>query len=297
MRQRNAIAVLVLLAVAVPASAAQRVRISVMGLFHPQQLVVAAAPGETLVVTAGKKEFTVADGRPVTLRRSEQQIVVTGERRRLRAARVKFTSQQGTDAEFVLSLPGKLHRRYRGELSVLAAQANLVVVVDMDLETAVASIVAAELPSDIAPLEALKAQAVAVRAYLVAGEKRHAYADFCDTTHCQFLRNPPPAGSPPARATLATEGLVLAWKGQPFAAMYSAACGGRTRSATKAETAGGDYPYFAVDCAYCRRRALKRRGHGVGMCQTGASGMARDGKPFRAILAHYFPNTTIESLR
>jgi stage II sporulation protein D len=35
-------------------------------------------------------------------------------------------------------------------------------------------------------------------------------------------------------------------------------------------------------------------GHGVGLCQRGAVGMARSGKDFRLILANYFPNTTIE---
>jgi stage II sporulation protein D len=39
------------------------------------------------------------------------------------------------------------------------------------------------------------------------------------------------------------------------------------------------------------------RGHGVGLCQRGAVGMARSGQNFRAILTYYFPNTTIETLR
>ena len=37
-------------------------------------------------------------------------------------------------------------------------------------------------------------------------------------------------------------------------------------------------------------------GHGVGMCQTGAVGMANDGKGFREILAHYYPNAKVEKL-
>jgi stage II sporulation protein D len=39
------------------------------------------------------------------------------------------------------------------------------------------------------------------------------------------------------------------------------------------------------------------RGHGVGMCQRGAIGMALDGKDLRTILDHYFPNTTVESVQ
>src|SRR6266571_2973368 len=62
----------------------------------------------------------------------------------------------------------------------------------MDRETATASVVAAENTPDT-PLEALKAQAVAARSYFVAGRGRHHDFDFCDTTHCQFLREPPSA--------------------------------------------------------------------------------------------------------
>ncbi len=35
-------------------------------------------------------------------------------------------------------------------------------------------------------------------------------------------------------------------------------------------------------------------GHGVGLCQTGADAMGQSGVSFEAILAHYFPGTTVE---
>ncbi|HJX64587.1 MAG TPA: SpoIID/LytB domain-containing protein [Polyangia bacterium] len=37
-------------------------------------------------------------------------------------------------------------------------------------------------------------------------------------------------------------------------------------------------------------------GHGVGMCQTGAVGMAEAGKKYREILRHYYPNTALRKL-
>ena len=37
-------------------------------------------------------------------------------------------------------------------------------------------------------------------------------------------------------------------------------------------------------------------GHGVGMCQTGAIGMANDGKTFRQILQHYYPRAEVKAL-
>src|SRR6202790_919501 len=38
------------------------------------------------------------------------------------------------------------------------------------------------------------------------------------------------------------------------------------------------------------------QGHGIGLCQRGASAMARTGATFREILAHYFPNTSLTSI-
>ena len=37
-------------------------------------------------------------------------------------------------------------------------------------------------------------------------------------------------------------------------------------------------------------------GHGVGMCQTGAMEMARQGASHAAILQHYYAGTTLETL-
>jgi SpoIID/LytB domain protein len=36
-----------------------------------------------------------------------------------------------------------------------------------------------------------------------------------------------------------------------------------------------------------------RQGHGVGLCQRGASAMAQHSADFREIILHYFPDTTI----
>ena len=97
---------------------------------------------------------------------------------------------------FRLTVPGKIHRVYRGRLTIDSAARNgeLLAVVSMDRETAVASIVAAEM-AESSPMEALKAQAVATRSFLAAGA-RHQDFDFCDTTHCQFLKSPPPLDEP-----------------------------------------------------------------------------------------------------
>jgi stage II sporulation protein D len=159
-------------------------------------------------------------------------------------------------ASVTLTVPGKLTRLYRGSLSISVRDGVLIPVVTMPTELAVASIVAGEAPSH-ASLEALKVQAIVSRSFLLATPSPHAGLDACDTTHCQFLRSPPPAHSPAALATLATRGIVLTWRPTPESplrivrAMYARSCGGHTRA--RPQTSPGEYPFYAVSCDFCLR--------------------------------------------
>jgi stage II sporulation protein D len=173
----------------------------------------------------------------------------------MHASEVIFTSRDGGTAEFRLAIPGKITRCYRGKLQVIAHSKSLVPIVTMDLETAVMSVVAAEdLPNT--PIEALKAQAVVARSYLLAGKGRHHDFDFCDTTHCQFLREPPQPNSPAAIATRTTRGLVLGYQNHMFAAMYTRSCSGHTRTPSELGMPTSSYPYFSVECKYCREHPV-----------------------------------------
>jgi hypothetical protein len=230
------------------------VRIGVLGLFHPHEFVVHALPGTALVLHAGQESmvFEPSSGADAThIGISGNDIFVQGRTRVFRAPALTISGRRNDPVDFILSVPGKITRHYRGLLEVTPSGQTLVAVVTMDRETAVASVVVAETAPDT-PLEALKAQAVAVRSYLVAGHGRHRAFDFCDTTHCQFLREPPPAGSAVAHAVAATCGLVLAYDSQPFAAMYTRSCSGRTHTPEELGLSSGAYPYYSVDCRYCR---------------------------------------------
>jgi stage II sporulation protein D len=229
---------------------AKEVQIGVLGLFHSRDVAISAVPGKSL--ECGNDQQTRIAGQPwqLHLLRSEMR-VTTGVSAETSSS---FTCDDGYGGptEFRVSIPGKIARLYHGRLKVAPKKSELLIVVTMDLETAVASVVAAESPPD-ASMEALKAQAVAARSFLVAGGKRHHDFDFCDTTHCQFLRQPPVDRSPAALAATATRGLVLAYGDHPFPAMYSASCGGRTHSLEELGLPVRDYPYFPVECPYCRR--------------------------------------------
>lgn len=268
---------------------AETVRIGVFGLFHPLQLKLSAVKGGALEVRAGAATFVLRDAETATVALRDGAIEC---RWRGGAARSRTIYASPRDGGLILVVPGKIERQFRGRLEIGVSKGALQPVVFMDLEVAVASVVAAESPPGAA-IEALKAQAVVARSFYVAAHRRHAAFDFCDTTHCQFLRAPPRASEAAARAALTTRGLILAWHGAPVAALYSAHCGGRTRTPDRA--APGDYPYFAVACSSCARgpRHGVTAGHGIGLCQTGAAAMASAGAGFRAILEHYYPNTVL----
>lgn len=252
---------------------AASVRIGVFGLFHPQELEIRPVAGQVIEVHS-----------------STGVQVLEGTRSQRLTGAAKVGGRGGADAGFVLSVPGKIQREYHGRLEVRAGTKSLVAIVEMDREVAVASIVGAEAPD--APLEAQKAQAVVTRSFLAASRARHDGFDFCDTTHCQFLREPQAPRSTPGQVVAATRGLALAYQGRPFAALYSADCGGRTRTPEDAGWRAEPYPYFAVECPV--RGAVS--GHRIGYCQRGAAEMAKRGSLFREILAHFFPATEIVEL-
>jgi hypothetical protein len=295
------------------------VRVGVFGLFHPQELVVSAVGGvvslggdkHSCVLRAGDEARLEAPAAAASERsessRSEwgwgptsKNIRQGGSVRVACAAAVfstravRITGPTGQSADLQLSVPGRITRRFHGRLDVILDGSELVPVVSMDLETAVASVVAAEQIGSTPP-EALKAQAVAARSFFIAARRRHGGFGFCDTTHCQFLREPPAADHPAARAARETAGLVLTFRGAPFPAFYSASCGGRTRTLADAGLEDADgYPYFSVECGR-HHAAGDRNGHGIGMCQKGAASLAAErGASFAEILQHYYPVTTLE---
>ncbi len=324
---------------------AQDVRIGVLGLFHPREVKLQASQKEAVVIQAAGQTFVLEPGSPMAASFwiSNGALLFDFGGHVLRAAEIHAAARNNGAVSFLLTVPGKITRAYRGTLVVKASRGEVVPIITMDLETAVASAVAAESGSD-APPEALKAQAVVARSYFVAGGGRHRAFDFCDLTHCQFLREPPAKDSPAAVAALETRGLVLTFQDKPFAAMFSRSCGGRTRTPADVDLPGSGYPYFSVVCDFCYRNpsrwtrklssedaalltkgesgrlAVDRRlgwhavpsnnftsreedgqvtlegvgqGHGIGLCQRGAKGMADKGGGFRQILDHYFPNTAL----
>jgi len=139
---------------------AQNVRIGVLGIFHPHQLTLAACEGDAIVVTAGGQTLFLqprSSTDSLEIRASGDVLVLGYAGKEIRARDIHAAGRNRDTTDFVLSVPGKIARRYRGTLGVTIVDGVLVAVVAMDLETAVASVVHAESLANT-PLEALKAQ-------------------------------------------------------------------------------------------------------------------------------------------
>jgi peptidoglycan hydrolase-like amidase len=251
-----------------------------------------------LDVAGRERHFTLQPGQAAGINLWESSVDLFVRRTQVSGLTiVRVSGLGGTAGELLVSVPGKVERRYKGILEVRAAGNVLEAILITDRELAVASAVAAE--SALSRLtEAMKAQAVVTRSNYVLARPRHSGFDFCDTTHCQVLREPVRPGSAAEQAASETAGLIIAYAGAPVVALFSASCGGQTRTLADAGLEPQEYPYFSVPCFPCRRETRESttrlpRGHGVGLCQFGAAAMAREGATFRDILEHYFPNVTV----
>lgn len=231
---------------------AQSVRVRVLSRFHPTHLELRAAGVSTLDITVAGQDFVLQPGMASSV--AELDIDGEGLHVLIRGHEIHARDLRAGDstgpAEILLSVPGKIGRRYQGLLTISVREGELAADVEMDLETAVASAVRAESEPGT-PLEALKAQAVVTRSYYLAGKGRHADNEFCDLTHCQVLREPPSPDNPAGRAARETRSLVLAYQEKPFAAMFTRSCGGRTRTPVETGLPTNGYPYYAVVCDYC----------------------------------------------
>ena len=125
-------------------------------------------------------------------------------------------------------------RTYRGAVEIFGnSRRTLTVVNELPLEEYLLGVVPNELsPTAFGELEALKAQAVAARTYIVAnlGQYRAEGYDICDTDSCQVYFGAGTEDPLATRAVTETRGTIATYEGAPIKALYSSTCGGRTES-------------------------------------------------------------------
>src|SRR3989441_8509103 len=127
------------------------------------------------------------------------------------------------------------NRSYRGKIEVFGNSRNTFTVVnELPLEEYLLGVVPNELnPVTFGEIEALKAQAVAARTYIMRnlGQYKNEGYDICATDACQVYMGQGTENALSTRAVMETSGGIATYRDQPINALYSSTCGGRTEDA------------------------------------------------------------------
>lgn len=165
-------------------------------------------------------------------------------------------------------------RKYRGRMYVRAAGGKVDVINYVPLESYLASVLGGEMGAGW-PLEALKAQAVVARSYVLAkmkASKRRAY-DVDATVLSQVYKGLIGEAASTRRAVEETDSRVLTYRGEIIEAYFHSTCGGRTEDGRSLWGGNLDYltslqdPYCedAPDYFWVLRVAPKELGAKVGL--------------------------------
>jgi len=150
--------------------------------------------------------------------------------------------------------------RYRGRIEIYPnAQGRLTVMNTVELETYLRGVVPKEMGAwEYPSLEALKAQAVAARTYVVAnrGKREKDGFDLLDTTADQVYGGRDGEQSLTDRAVAETRSLVATYGGKPIQALFMADSGGHTVDNTF--VFGGGFPYLKAASNYAEAPSTLR---------------------------------------
>ncbi|MDP4180238.1 MAG: SpoIID/LytB domain-containing protein [Bacillota bacterium] len=149
-----------------------------------------------------------------------------------------------TNSPYIFKLNNNDNLRYRGELEVRRFTGSDMTLINIvPTEQYLYGVVPAEIGSGAGP-EALKAQAVAARTYLLNNQDKHKKYDFqlCSTTNCQVYKGFSGEYSSTNKAVDDTAGKKLTYNGKLAEIFYFSSSGGMTEDAKNVW--GTDIPYL-----------------------------------------------------
>lgn len=225
------------------------IKVRIFSLHSLKSLTISSPQPWKLLLPETQSVKNIPVGKEIQIDVTGSQLVISGE--------VSFQAgnlilKSTPQSYLVFQAPASAKKKYSGEIRVGVKQGHLLLIQRIPLETYVLGVLAREMPEDF-PLEAQKAQAVAIRSYTLAQGSRHpkeAY-HFCDSTHCQTY-----GGQEAApifiSALRQTKDLILTHRDHSIHSYYHSTCGGHTSGAR--EVFGGpDLPYLqrVEDKNYC----------------------------------------------
>jgi len=121
---------------------AREVSVRVLGLFHSYSVLITPSPGHVLECAENGRRWTIALPYLVRVGSSTPALLLsgrTGDGAPHAVSRMHCDDGQSGATEFTVAVPGKITRHYRGKLRLERLGRELLVIVEMELETAVAS--------------------------------------------------------------------------------------------------------------------------------------------------------------
>lgn len=188
---------------------------------------------------SGRVLSTSRSGKPITIRHARKGLNIAGTPYAVQDLRVKSTSNR-------ISLRGKT---YPGSLRILRKKRGLLAVNLVDLDAYLKAVVPSEMPPEW-PQEALKAQAVVSRSFVLFHALRNKDRDF-DISSSAQVYNPDRRDPRTDKAVDATRKTVLFYKGKLLLSYFCASCGGFTEYASNVWQTEGRLPR-PVRCPFCR---------------------------------------------
>ena len=134
---------------------------------------------------------------------------------------------------------------YQGDLRLKISEGALLPILTLHVEDYLLGVVPYEMSNSF-PLEALKAQTVAARTYVLRKRSPDADYDVVDTTNDQVFRGYISGYGNAEKAVEETYGVCGFYKGKLGQCYYAASNGGQTELVESVWPGGGDYGYYAV---------------------------------------------------
>ena len=134
---------------------------------------------------------------------------------------------------------------YQGDLRLKISEGALLPILTLHVEDYLLGVVPYEMSNSF-PLEALKAQTVAARTYVLRKRIPDADYDVVDTTNDQVFRGYISGYGNAEKAVEETYGVCGFYKGKLAQCYYAASNGGQTELVESVWPGGGDYGYYAV---------------------------------------------------
>lgn len=227
------------------------VRVYLASLGNPTSLTLTPNCGYTAM---GSQEVTLQSGQQVSISfsRSSGQITMNAGGQSYAMGRTLNLKRHAAEHGYGMKIAQSRisSNIYPGDLMLTAKQSGsawrLYPVMHVGMEDYLTGVVPYEMGNS-APLESLKAQAVAARTYTInrMNQRKNYLYDIVDTTSDQVYNGNNSGTARCTEAVMSTSGLVLHYGGKPIIAYYSASNGGQTESAKNAWGSVG-YDYLTV---------------------------------------------------